>query len=136
MTRMSGPDCAVMCNQVHIHTHTHTHTHKPGSVYAHRTEGVAGSERREGAHSVGGKIRIEGGNGDGNGVGGENGNVNGDGDRTGAGTKMEWRTIMKRKMTTRTRVGMGWVREQGRGRNGDVDEGGYILKITGSERGR
>ena len=24
MTRMTGPDCAVMCNFI-IHTHTHTH---------------------------------------------------------------------------------------------------------------
>ena len=27
MTRMSGPDCAVMCNL--INTHTHTHTYRP-----------------------------------------------------------------------------------------------------------
>ena len=27
MTRMTGPDCAVMCNL--INTHTHTHTKKP-----------------------------------------------------------------------------------------------------------
>ena len=27
MTRMTGPDCAVMCNLIHTHTHTHTHTH-------------------------------------------------------------------------------------------------------------
>ena len=24
MTRMTGPDCAVMCNLVNTHTHTHT----------------------------------------------------------------------------------------------------------------
>ena len=24
MTRMTGPDCAVMCNLINIHTHTHT----------------------------------------------------------------------------------------------------------------
>ena len=28
MTRMTGPDCAVMCNLINTHTHTHTHTHK------------------------------------------------------------------------------------------------------------
>ena len=27
MTRMRGPDCAVMCNLINTHTHTHTHTH-------------------------------------------------------------------------------------------------------------
>ena len=27
MTRMTGPDCAVMCNLINIHTHTYTHTH-------------------------------------------------------------------------------------------------------------
>ena len=33
MTRMAGPDCAVMCNLINIHTytHTHTHTHTTGS---------------------------------------------------------------------------------------------------------
>ena len=25
--RMTGPDCAVMCNLINTHTHTHTHTH-------------------------------------------------------------------------------------------------------------
>ena len=29
MTRMTRPDCAVMCNLINIHTHTHTHTHTP-----------------------------------------------------------------------------------------------------------
>ena len=32
MTRMTEPDCVVMCNLInthtHAHTHTHTHTHK------------------------------------------------------------------------------------------------------------
>ena len=28
MTRMTGPDCAVMCNLINTHTHTHTHTHE------------------------------------------------------------------------------------------------------------
>ena len=27
MTRMTGPDCAVMCNLINTHTHTHTYTH-------------------------------------------------------------------------------------------------------------
>ena len=54
----------------------------PVSVDTHRTEGVTGSEGREGAN--GGGIGVGCGNGDGNGVRG--GNVNGDGDGAGAGT--------------------------------------------------
>ena len=27
MTRMTRPDCAVMCNLINTHTHTYTHTH-------------------------------------------------------------------------------------------------------------
>ena len=30
MTRMTGPDCAVMCNLINIYTHTHTHTRMTG----------------------------------------------------------------------------------------------------------
>ena len=56
----------------------------PVSVQAHRTEGVTGSEGREGANGVGGGIGVGGGNADGNGVGG--GDVNGHGDGDGAGT--------------------------------------------------
>ena len=29
MTRMTGPDCAVMCNSINIHTHTYTHLIPP-----------------------------------------------------------------------------------------------------------
>ena len=28
MTRMTGPDCAVICNLINTHTHTHTHKGK------------------------------------------------------------------------------------------------------------
>ena len=31
MTRMTRPDCAVMCNLINTHTHTHTHTHTQSS---------------------------------------------------------------------------------------------------------
>ena len=44
-------------------------SHGPVSVQAHRTEGVTGSEGREGANGVGGGIGVEGGDGDGNAVG-------------------------------------------------------------------
>ena len=27
MTRMTGPDCVVMCNLINTHTHKYTHTH-------------------------------------------------------------------------------------------------------------
>ena len=69
-------------------------SHNPVSVQAHRTEGVTGSERQEGANRVGGGIGVgggngdgNGGNGDGNGVGGGNGDVSGyrDGDGAGGG---------------------------------------------------
>ena len=56
------------------------HLHGPASVQAHRTGGVTGSERQEGANGVGGGIGVGGGNGDGN------GDVNGQGDGDGAGT--------------------------------------------------
>ena len=58
----------------------------PASVQAHRTEGVTGSEGREGANAVGVGIGVGGGNGDGYGVGSGNGDVNGHGDVDGAGT--------------------------------------------------
>ena len=30
MTRMTGPDCVVMCNLINTHTHTQTHKHTNG----------------------------------------------------------------------------------------------------------
>ena len=35
MTRMTGPDCAVMCNLINTHTHTHTHTERERHTHAH-----------------------------------------------------------------------------------------------------
>ena len=55
----------------------------PMSVHTHCTEGVTGSEGREGTKGVG----VEGGNG--NGGGGGTGDVNGDGDRAETGTERE-----------------------------------------------
>ena len=61
------------------------HSQGPASVQVHRTGGVTGSERQEGANGVGGGIGVGGGNGDGNGdVDGQ-----GDGDGAGAGTGVE-----------------------------------------------
>ena len=53
--------------------------------YAHRTEGVTGSEGREGSNGVRSGIGVGGRNGDGNGGGGGNG----DGDEAGTGTGTE-----------------------------------------------
>ena len=35
MTRMTGPDCVVMCNLInkYIHTYTHTHIHTVVIIY-------------------------------------------------------------------------------------------------------
>ena len=33
MTRMTGPDCVVMCNLINTHTHTHTHTHSSTALF-------------------------------------------------------------------------------------------------------
>ena len=40
MTRMTRPDCAVMCNLINTHTHTHAYTHErrpySGTLYPNR----------------------------------------------------------------------------------------------------
>ena len=61
----------------------------PVSAQAHRTEGVTGSEGREGAHGVGGGIGVWGGYGDGNRVGVGNGDVDGHREGTGVGFMLE-----------------------------------------------
>ena len=40
MTRMTGPDCVVMCNLINTHTHTHTHAfiHAPKQISQSRTQ--------------------------------------------------------------------------------------------------
>ena len=35
MTRMTRPDCAVMCNLINTHTHTHTHNLINTHTYTH-----------------------------------------------------------------------------------------------------
>ena len=39
MTRMTGPDCAVMCNLINTHTHTHTQKKSKTVVDAVRETG-------------------------------------------------------------------------------------------------
>ena len=48
MTRMTGPDCVVMCNLINTYIHTYIHTYI--RTY---TGGVTGSEGQEGANGVG-----------------------------------------------------------------------------------
>ena len=38
MTRMTGPDCAVMCNLINTHTHIHTHSKETKE----ETQGIQG----------------------------------------------------------------------------------------------
>ena len=40
MTRMTRPDCAVMCNLINTHTHTHIHTHTHTHTHVDRQEMV------------------------------------------------------------------------------------------------
>ena len=56
MTRMTRPDCAVMCNL--INTHTHTHTHKEINIYGRNvgngeTSGGRRKKRRQQQQSFG-----------------------------------------------------------------------------------
>ena len=48
MTRMTGPDCTVMCNSInpHTHTNTHTHTHNHTHTHTHTHTGRGGGGRR------------------------------------------------------------------------------------------
>ena len=43
MTRMAGPDCAVMCNLINIHTYIHTYIHAcmfPFVAFDHSVAGL------------------------------------------------------------------------------------------------
>ena len=57
------------------------------SVHTYCTERVTGSDGREGANVIEGRVGVGGGIRDGNKVRGGNGNVDGDGDGDGAGTR-------------------------------------------------
>ena len=48
MTRMTGPDCAVMCNLINTHTHKHTHTPSPGS----NKEAGGGAQGAQGSSKI------------------------------------------------------------------------------------
>ena len=101
------------------------------SVYAHRTWGVTGSEGREEANGVGGRIGVGGGNGDGDRVGVGNGDVNGDGggDRagpeTGTGTGREANKGAQDGNGDGARTGTGvGTRRRTQDGNGDGNEDG------------
>ena len=93
-------------------------------VHAHRTEGVTGSEAREGANGVEG--RIGGGNGDGDGSG--DGNENNSGDGNGNEDRIEegGREAKKRKKphkSCRRHVGNGGDLD---GKRKNVDKKGLV----------
>ena len=44
MTRMTGPDCVVMCNLINTHTHTHTHTPWEDQCEWHRMTRMTGPD--------------------------------------------------------------------------------------------
>ena len=51
MTRMTGPDCAVMCNLINTHTHTHTHTfNKYTHTHTKKRKKPLNSCRRQGGN--------------------------------------------------------------------------------------
>ena len=56
MTRMTGPDCAVMCNL--INTHTHTHKVRVGSVAANSDNLGNNKEAGGGAQGAQGSSKI------------------------------------------------------------------------------
>ena len=65
MTRMTRPDCAVMCNLINTHTHTHTHTKRKkcrkervGSVAANSDNLGSNKEAGGGAQGAQGPSKI------------------------------------------------------------------------------
>ena len=59
MTRMTRPDCAVMCNLINTHAHTHTHTHtRVGSVAANSDNLGSKKEAGGGAQGAQGSNKI------------------------------------------------------------------------------
>ena len=44
MTRMTGPDCAVMCNLINTHARTHTYTHTEDKCEWHKITSMTGPD--------------------------------------------------------------------------------------------
>ena len=117
MTRMTGPDCVVMCNLINTHKHKHTHTHTHGvgggngeDVNGHYRDGDGagtgtgtGVEVNEGARDGNGD-GDEDGNGDGS--EGSSGDGNGDDDKTERGGR-EAKKRKKPQNSCRVHVGNG-----------------------------
>ena len=63
MTRMTTPDCAVMCSLINTHTHTHTHTHTQKKCRRERVGSVAANSDNLGSNKEagGGATRKQGG---------------------------------------------------------------------------
>ena len=53
MTRMTGPDCAVMCNLINTHTHTHIYTHTHTEYELECRNGIVLILRRDTQRSFG-----------------------------------------------------------------------------------
>ena len=118
----------------------------PVSVHAHRTEGITGSEEREGANGVGVGIGVGGGNGDGNGVGAGtgtgkgtevevnegaqdgNGDGSGDGEQTGTGVETRRRTKGGKWDGNENSRGDGNRYDDGNGNEDRIGEGGREAK--------
>ena len=58
MTRMTGSDCAVMCNIVHAHTHTKCRKERVGSVAANSDNLGSNKEAGGGAQDAQGSSKI------------------------------------------------------------------------------
>ena len=54
MTRMTGPDCVVMCNLINTYIHTYIHTY----IYTYRMPGFF-ARRYDGGPPVEGNLRQE-----------------------------------------------------------------------------
>ena len=52
MTRMTGPDCAVMCNLINTHTHTHTQCPIPRKCGNEESYGKVQGSAGEGRHDI------------------------------------------------------------------------------------
>ena len=51
MTRMTGPDCAVMCNLIDIHTYIHTYIANPDNLGSNKEAG-GGAQGAQGSSKI------------------------------------------------------------------------------------